>query len=178
MTFRGGAWFMLSACVLMGQTLSDANLTGKFYFRHLLFATDNAENLTSATGLSGNITFDGMGNYSFTGQQTSGTNPPTPVSGSGTYTVSAAGNVSLTNPQAPALTISARYGSAGTNEAMVVGSSTDGAANSFDLFVAVQATSGPASNASLSGTYYVSSLSFPGGAASSVRDALFSMQAD
>ncbi|HLW79427.1 MAG TPA: hypothetical protein VKU44_07485, partial [Terriglobia bacterium] len=148
MTIRGGAWLLLSAGVMMGQTLNNATLSGKYYFRHLLFTTDTSENITDMRSLLGAVTFDGVSSFSFTGQQTTGSNPPAALSGSGTYTMNPAGIVSLTNPQAASLTINARYGTAENNEAMVLGSSTEGAANSFDLFVAVQAPTAPASSAS------------------------------
>lgn len=62
-----------------------------------------------------------------------------PFNASGTYSVTPAGFVTLTNPQNSTLNINARYGT----EA-VIGSSTEGAGATFDLFVAIPARSGTA----------------------------------
>src|SRR5690349_14270786 len=176
-----GVWLLVVACGLAGQTFDNQTVSGKYYFRHVLYTTDAAENITGIRSLSGAITFDGAGNFTFTGQQTVGANPPAALSGSGTYSVTSAGIVTLTNPQDSTLTLNARYGVAGGTEAMLVGSSTEGAASTFDLFVAVEAPGGMTSNASLSGNYFVSTLAFPPGGttpAAMVRNCLFSLSAN
>src|SRR5712692_1085561 len=105
MTIRGGAWLLVFAGALMGQTLNTATLSGKYFFRHLLFTTDTAANITDIRSLSGTITFDGTGNFAFNGQQTVNVNPPVALNGGGTYSVSPAGIVSFTNPQNASLQI-------------------------------------------------------------------------
>jgi uncharacterized protein (TIGR03437 family) len=178
MTIRGGTWLLLFAGAMMGQTFNNATLNGKYYFRHLLFSTDTSENITDMRSLLGTMTFDGAGNFTFNGQQTLGVNPPVAANGGGTYSVSLAGIVTLTNPQNTALTLNARYGIVHGNEAMVIGSTSEGAANSFDLFIAVQAPFAAMTNASVSGGYWVSTLAFPTAAAATVRNTLFNVQAD
>src|SRR5260221_8972970 len=96
----------------MAQTFSNSALSGKYYFRHLSLSTDTAENITDLRSLSGSITFNGAGAYSFSGQQTLGTAALAPFNGSGTYLVSPDGAVTLTNPQRPPQNVNARFGTA------------------------------------------------------------------
>ena len=175
MAIRAGAWLLLFAGVMAGQTYSNQTLNGKYWFRHLLFSTDTSDNLTDIRSLWGAMQFDGAGNYSFNGQASAGGGATAPSSGSGTYSMNSAGIVTLTNPQAGALTLNARWGSVAANEGMLVGSSTEGTANTFDLFVAIQAPP-DTMNVSLTNSYFVSTLAFPSGTASLVRSGMFSLQ--
>ena len=83
----------------------------------------------------------------------------------------------MTNPQQSSLTLNARWGSVTANEAMLVGSSTEGAANTFDLLVAIQAPTGAFAKP-LTGGYWVSTLAFPLGSAALVSSSQFELQAD
>lgn len=131
--------FLTIADLAFAQILSNSSLSGAYYVRHIEFTTDSSNNVTDARSILGTITFDGAGNYTFAGQQTIAAGAPVGMSASGTYVVTPAGFVSLTNPQNSSLTINARYGT----EA-VFGSSTNAPGNVFDLFVAIPA---PAANA-------------------------------
>src|SRR5437868_6951276 len=115
----GGAWFLLPLVSMSAQTFNNQALNGKYYFRHLMFTTDTSANITDIRSLSGAITFDGLGNFAYNGQQNVGANPARPLNGSGTYSVSPAAIVSLSNPQGTSLAINARYGSAGVNEGVI-----------------------------------------------------------
>jgi uncharacterized protein (TIGR03437 family) len=171
----GGAWFLFLLGSLSAQTFNNQALNGKFYFRHLMFTTDTSANIADIRSLSGAITFDGLGNFAYNGQQTVGANPAGPVNGGGTYTVSPAAIVSLANPQNASLAINARYGTVGANEGMIIGSTTETSGNTFDLFIAIQAPNAPTSNASLNGSYNVTMLGFPDGAGDTARDGLFNL---
>ena len=175
MVMRGVAWLVLFAGAMAGQTYSNQTLNGKYWFRHLLFHTDTSENITDIRSLWGAMQFDGGGNYTFTGQSAAGAAAAIAAGGSGTYSMTPAGIVTLTNPQAGALTLNARWGTAAANEGMLVGSSTEGTANTFDMFIAIQAPA-DTMNLSLSGSYFVSTLAFPSGTASQVRTGMFSLQ--
>ena len=175
MVMRGVAWLVLFAGVMAGQTYSNQTLSGKYWFRHLLFSTDTSENITDIRSLWGAMHFDGAGNYSFNGQSAAGSSATAPASGSGTYSMTAAGIVTLTNPQAGMLMLNARWGTVAANEGMLVGSSTEGTADTFDLFIAIQAPADTA-NPSLASNYLVSTLAFPSGTASMVRTGLFNIQ--
>jgi uncharacterized protein (TIGR03437 family) len=197
MGIRGGAPVLLLASgmigqilmgqALMGQTFNNQTLTGKYNFRHLLFTTDTSENITDIRSLWGSISFNGNGNYGFSGQSAVNGAAPVAANGSGTYTVTPAGIVTLTNPQNNALQLNARWGLVSQptvtlvgpqpGEAMLIGSSTENAGNTFDLFVAILAGQG-ASNGNLTGSYFASTLAFPSGSAALVRSGLFTLQAN
>src|SRR6266481_6948766 len=101
MGIRGGAFLLLLASAmmgqalmgqtLMGQTFNNQTLAGKYNFRHLLFTTDTSENITDIRSLWGSITFNGSGNFGFSGQSAVNGAAPVAANGSGTYTVTPAG---------------------------------------------------------------------------------------
>ena len=187
MGIRASAWLLLVAGGMMGQTFNNQTLTGKYNFRHLLFTTDTSENITDIRSLWGSITFNGSGNFGFSGQVAANGAAPVAASGSGTYSVTPAGIVTLTNPQNNTLQLNARWGLVSPptvtlfgpqpGEAMLIGSSTENTGNTFDLFIAILAGQS-ASNGVLTGSYVASELAFPSGSAAQVRSALFTLQAN
>src|ERR1019366_3209898 len=84
------------------------------------------------------------------------------ASGSGSYSVSADGSVTFTNPIRTDLSINCRLSA---DQEVVLGSTTeDTKDNTGDLFVAIKAPSGSMSNASLlNGTYNGSTMALPNG---------------
>src|SRR5215471_5968259 len=187
MGIRRGALLLMLASAMMGQTFNNQTLTGKYNFRHLLFTTDTSENITDIRSLWGSISFDGNGNYGFSGQTAVSGALPTASTGSGTYSMAPAGMVTLTNPQNTTLQLNARWcmvsqatvtpAGAQPAEAMLIGSSTEGTGSTFDLFVAILADQS-ASNGILAGSYFASTLAFPSGSAALVRCAMFTLQAN
>ena len=161
---------LLVALSVSAQTMDNKSLTGKYFFRHLSLA---AGNVGDARTLTGAVTFDGSGNFSVVGQQTVGAGAPAAATASGTYSVDAAGFVSLSNPTRTGSRIDARLGP----EALL-GSSTDPADGSFDLFVAIPAPVAAASNATLNGGYWAVALELPGGSASAARNTIFGLAAN
>jgi uncharacterized protein (TIGR03437 family) len=151
------------------QILGNQMLSGKYYFRHVLLGTAAASpvRLTDPRTLTGTITFDGAGRYTFSGQQIMGASAPTPATGEGQYSVDAGGFVLLDNPLWGGTKVNARFSS----EALL-GSSTEGGDTVYDLFAAIPA---PASSAALSGPYTTVSLEFPGGSAANMRASQFSI---
>ncbi len=142
---------VFAACgPVSGQVFSNATLTGKYFARQFQVTTDVNNSLTDVRSIFGSITFDGNGNYSFTGQQAIGMAGAAAFTASGTYSVRPGGEVSLTNPQQSSLTINARYGTDA-----VIGSSTEAAGNIFDIFAAIPAPASTTtdSNASLAVSY-------------------------
>jgi uncharacterized protein (TIGR03437 family) len=159
---------------VFGQVFSTSALTGKYFARHVQFTTDINNNATDARSITGAITFDGNGNYSFTGQQVIGIGSTFNVAFSGTYSVSGSGTVSLTNPQSSTLTVNARFAS----EA-VIGSSTEAPGNTFDLFVAIPAPSSALySNSTLSVSYNVVDFELTAASTAQVRDSIGGLQFD
>ena len=154
------------------QTLTTATLTGQYSARHVEFTTDANNNVTDARSIVGSVTFNGSGQYTLIGQQVVGAGAAASFSASGTYSVSPAGLVTISNPQKPSLNINARYAA----EA-VIGSSTEAIDNTFDMFVAIPALSSR-TNSSLNGTYYAADFELTGALTSQVRDSVVTMTMD
>jgi hypothetical protein len=69
---------------------TNASLNGKYFVRHIMFTTDASNNIVAAGSIFGTMTFNGGGNYSFTGQRVVGTNTAASFSVSGTYSMTSA----------------------------------------------------------------------------------------
>jgi uncharacterized protein (TIGR03437 family) len=153
------------------QVLSNQSLTGKYFFRHVSLGTDGSSvtNLSDSRTLTGTLTFDSNGGFSFVGQQVTGAAVPAPLSGSGKYSVDPGGFVTLDNPVRSGIKLNARFSS----EALV-GSSTESGDKAFDLFVAIPA---PTGQANLGGPYLAQDLEFPGAVTTSMRASQFTLSA-
>ncbi|HVY93553.1 MAG TPA: IPT/TIG domain-containing protein, partial [Bryobacteraceae bacterium] len=147
-SFGVSAGLLLIAASLNAQILDDASLTGRYFVRHVQVTRSAAGAITDSRSIQGAITFSGSGSYGFIGEQVIGSGSAAPLTVSGSYSVSAAGVVTLSNPQNSALSINARYG-----VEAIVGASTEAADNTFDLFVAIP-SGGTQGNAALNGTFY------------------------
>ncbi len=134
--------------------------------------TDGTANIVEIHSAAGTLIFDGNGNFTITGQQLLDTTPAAALSGTGTYTVNPGGFTTLSNPIRAGAAINARLG---VNT--LVGSSTEAGATIFDLLIAIPAAQN-VSNQTLSGAYWVSSLEFPNGGISNVRDTNFKLTAN
>lgn len=154
------------------QALTNATLTGRYFARHVEFSTDANNNVTDARSIEGAITFSGGGSYGFVGLQVVGTGAAVAYSASGTYSVTPAGVVTITNPQKPTLNINARYAA----EA-VIGASTEATDNTFDMFVAIPSLLG-LNNSALSGTYYAADFELASALTSQARDSMVTMTMD
>jgi uncharacterized protein (TIGR03437 family) len=156
------------------QTLSNTSLSGKYFVRHVQFTTDASNNVTDARSIVGSIIFaPGPGTYSLTGQQVIGTSSPTGFTASGSYSVSSAGLVSMTNPQTASATLNARFGAEG-----VVGASTEVGTSTFDVFVAIPAPSTPPTNGSVTGIWNATDFELTSASTSQVRDSVVQFTAD
>jgi uncharacterized protein (TIGR03437 family) len=157
----------------VAQVSTNASLTGKYSFRQILLITDGSANVTTTTSGSGTLTFDGSGAFTISGQQITGTAAPAVLSGSGTYAVKPGGFVTLTNPLRTSATVNARLGTGA-----LTGSSTEAGATVFDLFIAIPAPATATSNATLNGAYWISSLEFPNGGTTNIRNTNFKLTAN
>ncbi len=159
---------LLACASISAQTLDNQVLNGKYFFRHLSIGTDASGNITDPRSLIGSMTFDGNGHYTYNAQQLQGAANGSTATGSGTYSVDAAGVVSLDNPMRPGVSVSARVGP----EALV-GSTTEAADNIFDMLVAIPA---PASAPVMPGSsFWVASLEFPGGIGRTARNSFYNL---
>ena len=169
--FLGLALIWLSEGPIFAQTLNNQSLTGKYFFRHLALATDGSSvtNFGDSRSLIGTITFDStVGRYSFIGQQVVGSGAAASQSGSGAYSVDAGGFVTMDSPIRPGSKVNARF-----SPEAVLGSSTESADNTFDLFIAIPAPGGQ--TASFTGPYTTMILEFPGASTANMRASQFSL---
>jgi len=168
-------WLILIAASVAtaawGQTSSNQSLNGKYFFRQVMLLTDGSTspNVTNTLSGSGTLTFDGNGNFTIAGQQLVGTAASASLSGSGTYTVNPGGFMTLTNPLKSGVTLNARLG-----QGAVVGSSTEAGPTVFDIFIAIPAPV-TGSHPLVLGSYWVSSLEFPGGGLANIRNTNFQL---
>ena len=161
--------FLLSLISLaQAQSLTNATLTGRYFFRQLLVTTDSASTVTGARSALGEISFDGRGGYTIAGQQNIGAQPAAALATNGTYEVKPNGFVTLANPLQSGAQVNARLG-----QGAVVGASTE-VAGIYDVFIAIEAVS-TASNASLNGPFWASTLEVTGGLAAQTRSGFVSL---
>src|ERR1041385_1873345 len=93
--FRLALFFGLAGLAASGQTLSNKSLNGKYYFREVLVTSSTNQ----AQSIYGTLTFDGNGNFSYAGQQISGSGPTTSSNGSGlTYSIQSSGIGTIADP--------------------------------------------------------------------------------
>lgn len=156
-----------------GQVSDNASLNGKYFFRHVLLITDSNVNVTDTRTGFGTLTFDGKGNFTVSGQQLVGITAAANLTASGTYTVKPGGFVTLTNPLRSGATLNARLGTGA-----LVGASTEAGSTVFDLFLAIPGPVGNAPVSTLNGPYWISSLEFPGGGLTNIRNTNFKLTAN
>lgn len=150
--------------------LTSASVSGPFFFRHLQITSDTTGNITDCRSALGTITFDGAGHYTLAAQQTVNTLAATTLTVTGGYAIGPSGTMVIGNPQRNSLTINARVGT----EA-IVGSTTESADNTFDLFIAIPAATATQASSLFTGTYIASTLEFPLGVFTYVRSAFFNL---
>jgi len=170
-----GAVVGLPAPAQTFDTSGNSKLHGDYFVRQVV--TTNLDQTTSAIGraisLTGIMTFDGNGNYTFSGQITD-TNvggPAAAYSTGGTYSVESNGMAQIQDPIPDSN--DTEYGAiAGVGPISIVASATEGAYN--DVFIAVQAGSG-VTNGSVNGSYNVGFIDFLQANASQVRDGYYNL---
>ena len=164
---------LAAAAFASAQVSSNASLTGGYYFRHVLLTTDGGSGVTDTRTSAGTLNFDGKGGFTYLGQQLVKTAPPAALSGSGTYAVKPGGVTALTSALSNGVAINARLGTGA-----LVGASTEAGSTVFDLFIAIPMATTTLSNTALTGPYYVSSLEFPGGGTTNIRNTNFKITAN
>lgn len=167
----------ISALAQNIDSSANSSLNGAYAVRHVLLSglDQNTSAIGEARSLIGIITFDGNGNYTFTGQLCDTANSSTAQthSTSGQYALGANGIFQMQNPIDTTDTI---YGGvSGAGPTAIVGSSTEGVND--DIFIAVPVSSS-VSNGSLSGTYLTGFEDFLQANASLVRDGYYTLTAD
>jgi uncharacterized protein (TIGR03437 family) len=158
---------LLGTSIISAQTLSNQSLSGKFFFRYVSIGSDSSGNATDPRSLLGAITFDGIGTYSFNGQEVIGGAAAASATGTGAYSVDPAGDVTMDSPIRAGDKVNGRLSA----EALI-GSGTETTDNTFDMLVAIPEPTGAAA---LTGPYWVVTLEFPGGLVANARNTFFSM---
>jgi len=160
-------------------------LNGAYYLRQVIYFLPDEEGNVDYANIQGTITFDGNGNYTFSGSFLDaevGT-VQTGITTAGTYVISASGEgyigsiYSAINTEATSTDLISGLVSP---KGIFIGSSTENAEGYNDLFIAAPVGS-VATNATLHGTYSVAYLDptyFPTTSALPGGDAQFSMTAD
>lgn len=170
---RAALALLLFAGIALPQTLNNASLTGKYYFAHLL-VTASQGSATSAQSLSGSMTFNGQGAYTYTGKLGSGNGAPSASTGSGTYTVASDGSVTLSNAIRNTLQVRGRLSGDGS---VLLGAGTEATDNTNDILIAIKAPTGNLTNAVLTGTYTGASLQIPNGTSAAMKSAVVTLVA-
>jgi uncharacterized protein (TIGR03437 family) len=164
-------YFAVSARAQTFDTSGDGLLNGPYFVRELALLVDTSGALVQAFSASGTITFDGTGNYNFSGQILD-SNVGTPQSSnfSGTYAVQSNGLA-----QVQSLLESGQSVFGGVTQSVFSGSSTE-STQVNDIMIAIPAGSS-ASNSSLKGNYTVGAIEFLL-SDGTPRDSYFTLNAD
>jgi len=177
---------VLLGVVTISGTAQDSSATGTvkgaYFVRQVLTLPDlNTSAITRALSLIGTMTFDGAGNYSFTGQlMDSLSGSAQAFSTTGGYLVGANGLAQFSNPIHNFLfpnnaNNDIEYGAVGAlGPTAIVASSTENTNGYNDVFIAIPAGSG-VTNGSVQGTYRAGYIDFLQANASQVRDSYFSL---
>lgn len=169
------SWLVLSAPAQTFDTSGNATLKGSYFVREILFAGQAADgSITSAASVIGTVTFDGKGNYSFTGQRMiSRSGSATNLTSTGVYGVAANGLIQIGSiAQA---TDTAYGGLSALGPSGFVASATEG--TNVDILVAIPAGT-TATNATLKGAYSAGFIDFLNGDVTMVRQATFNATSD
>jgi hypothetical protein len=156
------------------DTSGNSLLQGTYFIRHVFYANvTSLGQIGEAVSLTGTISFDGNGSYTFNGQvsdTTISSGAPQPLSITGIYAVSASGTLAMENEWSPGDTI---FG--GVGKSAILGSSYE--SGFFDFMVAVPMASS-VSNASLSGTYRMVGMEYPNGDVTQILNSTFLINPD
>lgn len=166
---------VFSASAQNFDTSGNSNLKGSYFLREILIAGQaSGEAITSAVSVIGTATFDGKGNYSFTGQTTtSASGMAASLSTTGTYGVAANGFLQIGSVAQP--NDVAYGGLSALGPSAFVASATEG--TNVDMMVAIP-TGTSASKATLKGAYSAGYIDFLSADVTMVRQAMFSATSD
>jgi uncharacterized protein (TIGR03437 family) len=147
----------------------DGMLNGTYYTRQVIYVVQGQQSPQGTVGQAvntyGNVTFDGNGNYTFSGwflDSSSGSSTPVQFTSSGTYAISASGMGYLTEMNTQEGFASTDFIVGMVSHGIFIGSTTDNTEGFNDLMIAAPVGSG-ATNATFSGAYTLAYMdaSFP-----------------
>ena len=170
------AALLLAGVSLRAQSFDNSGngtLKGTYLVRQVLTTANvSTSAITRAASIIGTMTFDGNGNYSFTGQKmdTSAGTAPAAYSAQGTYAVAANGMLQIANPID---TSDIDYGGVGAaGPSAFVASATEG--QYLDVLVGIPISTS-ATNANVQGAFQTAFIDFLQGNASQVRDGFYTL---
>ncbi|MGD0436942.1 MAG: hypothetical protein ABSB86_10790 [Bryobacteraceae bacterium] len=162
----------------------NATLTGQYFVREVVLLNLSAQGgIGQALSVIGIATFDGAGNYNFSGQLSNSTSTTaSSASYSGTYAVAANGFLRIASfalaGAFPSNTATFAYGGVGAvGPSAFTASATESSSPVFDVIVGIPVGSS-VSNASLQGAYNAVYLNFPQAAIGQTRQAYMPLVAD
>jgi uncharacterized protein (TIGR03437 family) len=163
----------------------NATLQGQYFVREVVLRNVSAQgSIGEALSVLGIATFDGAGNYTFSGQLADSASKAGPgsASSSGTYSVAANGFLKIASfaitGAFPASAATFAYGGVGAvGPSAFTASATESSSQVFDLIVAIPIGPG-VSTASVKGAYHAVYLNFPQAAVGQARQAYMPLVAD
>jgi uncharacterized protein (TIGR03437 family) len=173
----------LAVATAAGQTYrfdnsANATLKGQYFVREIVLTNLSVQGaIGEALSAIGIATFDGAGNYTFSGQlaDSSSKTGTAVASSTGTYAVASNGFLKMASFASKGATAFGGVGAVGPSA--FTASATEQASPVFDLIVGIPIGAG-VSNATLKGTYNAVYLSFPQAAVSQTRQAYLPLTAD
>jgi uncharacterized protein (TIGR03437 family) len=170
-------WITIAAAATAQDFDSSGNgmLKGDYFLRQVLLSGVSAQGtIARARSIVGTATFDGNGNYTFSGQMAdTQVAQPQSYSVSGQYRLAPNGFFQIQNLID---TTDIDFGGVGAvGPSAIVASATEGSYH--DVLVAIPAGSG-VSNSTLQGNYVAGFIDFSGGSSTKVRDGYFSMSSN
>jgi len=168
------------ACYAVGQSFdasANSALDGPYFLRELLLSDfTGSGDFARARSLSGTITFDGNGSYSFSGQlaDSASSLPPQNYTTTGRYSVAANGMAQLW-PLLDQDAVEDRTIYGALAQSVFAGSTTEGSVH--DIVIAIPAGTS-LTNSNVQGPFAVGTIGFPQAQSSLARDAYFTLIAD
>lgn len=155
------------------DTSGNGMLNGRYYVRLLSTSVQASGTMVGANSVFGIMTFDGNGNYNFTGQNyVSSSGQTSALTYNGIYSVASSGMAQIENPLYSRDANEQIYGGVSGSK-ICVGSSTEGSHN--DMFIAIPVSSGAPANSVFQGTYWLGALEFPQATTAKVRNSMFQL---
>jgi uncharacterized protein (TIGR03437 family) len=170
-------WITIAAAATAQDfdTSGNGMLKGDYFLRQVLLSGVSAQGtITRARSILGTVTFDGNGNFAFSGQMAdTQVAQPQSYSVSGQYRLASNGFFQIQNLID---TNDIDFGGVGAvGPSAIVASATEGTYH--DVLVAIPAGAG-VSNSTLQGNFVAGFIDFSGGSSAKVRDGYFSMSSN
>jgi len=180
-TTAAALFIVATASAQNPDTSANGSLKGAYFVREVIMTGSADGSVTAAASAIGVATFDGNGNYAFTGQGTSlASGPNSALSTTGIYSVAANGFFQMqsliANSASSVFGSDTEFGGVSAlGPSSFVASTTEG--DNVSMMVGIPIGSG-VSNSSFSGNYTAGAIDFPSASITSVREATFNLTAD